>query len=263
MDDGRYTISELVSRTGVPAATIHHYRSLDLLPPAEPVARNRFLYGERHVQAVKLIRLLRDRRRLPLGVIRDVLPELLAGGDEEAFRPETWSRALAEHDARTGSRDAVVHAAADLFGSRGYAEVSIADVAEAAGVAKGTVYLHVASKEDLFFAAVDVAVAGVLSRFTGAVVERGGRVGVGDAAKLVGAAIRPAVPLLLELAARAAQSHPGHPAAGRRVLDALLTGVGEQVVGSASARERGAEALQAVIVDAFRAAVPPGEDLLR
>lgn len=262
MRDGRYTMSELVRRTGVPAATIHHYRARGLLPPVDRTTPNRFTYGDRHVQAVKLIRLLRERRRLSLEVIGDLLPDLLAGGEREAFRPEAWARALARHDAGPDARDAVVGAAAELFGRRGYADVSIAEVAEAAGVAKGTLYHHVSSKEDLFFAAVDAAVAAALARFAAAADEHGGAVDTATAAKCIGEAVRPALPLLLELAARAAQGHPGHPAAGRRVLDGLLTGVGARVRGAASVRERGAEALQAVIVDAFRAAVPPGEDLL-
>src|SRR5690554_5845819 len=121
MGEDAYTISELVARTGVPAATIHHYRARGLLPPARRIARNRFLYGDRHVQAVKLVRLLRERRRLPLEVIREVLPDLLAGGDEEAFRPEAWRRAIEEHDAGAGSHEAVVQAAVEAFGARGYA----------------------------------------------------------------------------------------------------------------------------------------------
>ncbi|HEX7094852.1 MAG TPA: TetR family transcriptional regulator [Acidimicrobiales bacterium] len=260
MDDCRYTISDLVDRTGVPAATIHFYRTAGLLPDAVQAARNRFLYGEQHVQAVKLIRLLRERRRLPLEVIRQVLPELLEG-DQEAFRPEALVESLVDRDPRAESHDTVVSAAARLFGSRGFTDVSIADIAAAAGVAKGTVYRHVSSKEDLFFAAVDAAVEDTLRRFTVAAAEHGPVLDVAAASKLLTEAIRPALPLLLELAARAAQGHAGHPTAAGRVLDALLTGIGAHVSGTASVRERGAQTLQAVIVDAFRAAVPPDDPI--
>lgn len=265
MNQGRFTIGELVRRTGVPPATIHHYRSLGLLPPPDRAASNRFWYGERHVQAVKLIRLLRERRRLPLDTVREVLPRLLAADEEEAFRPEAWVEALAGHDLRAGSREVVIRTAAELFGSRGYADVSIADIADAAGVAKGTVYRHVSSKEDLFFAAVDAAVADTVTRFAAATADVGPTVDAATAGKLFGEAVRPALPLLLEVAARAAQGQAGHPDAAGRALDGLLTGVGEHVDGHASARERGAEALQVAIVDAFRAAVPPGDgdDLVR
>src|ERR687892_95606 len=92
--EARYTIAELVERTGIPATTIHHYRNAGLLPPPGRVGANGFRYSDRHVQALRLIRVLRDRRRLPLPAIREVLPELLASGDEEAFHTETWEAAL-------------------------------------------------------------------------------------------------------------------------------------------------------------------------
>src|SRR5947207_2465329 len=57
-----FTIADLVSRTGVPAATIHHYLRSGLLPRPKKVAPNRFVYDERHVRALKLIRTLRGRR---------------------------------------------------------------------------------------------------------------------------------------------------------------------------------------------------------
>src|SRR5207247_9546189 len=80
------TLRALVQRTGIPATTIHHYSRLGLLPEPERVAPNRFHYDERHVQALRLVRLLRERRRLPLDTIRRVLPALLAVEDD-AFLP--------------------------------------------------------------------------------------------------------------------------------------------------------------------------------
>ncbi len=48
------------------------------------------------------------------------------------------------------TRGAIVRAASDLFGRRGYAATSVDEIAGAAGVAKGAVYHHFASKERLF-----------------------------------------------------------------------------------------------------------------
>ncbi|WP_244159847.1 TetR/AcrR family transcriptional regulator [Cupriavidus alkaliphilus] len=48
----------------------------------------------------------------------------------------------------------LVSAAVDLFVARGYSATRLEDVASAAGVSKGTVYLYFASKEELFKAVV-------------------------------------------------------------------------------------------------------------
>jgi TetR/AcrR family fatty acid metabolism transcriptional regulator len=46
-------------------------------------------------------------------------------------------------------RDAILRAAIDIFAERGYFNAQVADVARAAGVAAGTVYLYFRSKDDL------------------------------------------------------------------------------------------------------------------
>lgn len=47
---------------------------------------------------------------------------------------------------------AILDAAYELFGSGGFYETKMSEVAEHAGIAKGTVYLYFKSKEDLFTA---------------------------------------------------------------------------------------------------------------
>src|SRR5688500_10486698 len=46
-------------------------------------------------------------------------------------------------------RDALLRAATDVFAERGFFQSQVADVARAAGVAAGTVYLYFRSKDDL------------------------------------------------------------------------------------------------------------------
>src|SRR3954469_24783685 len=50
---------------------------------------------------------------------------------------------------RAGRRDAILRAAIDVFAGRGYFNAQVADVARAAGIAAGTVYLYFRSKDDL------------------------------------------------------------------------------------------------------------------
>src|SRR5262252_8863720 len=51
--------------------------------------------------------------------------------------------------ATVSKRDAILRAAIDVFAGRGYFNAQVADVAKAAGVAAGTVYLYFRSKDDL------------------------------------------------------------------------------------------------------------------
>ena len=63
-----------------------------------------------------------------------------------------------EHAAQT--RTAVLQAATQLFGERGWAGTGMRDVARAAGVAVETVYANFGGKPELLLAALDVAVVG-------------------------------------------------------------------------------------------------------
>ena len=51
--------------------------------------------------------------------------------------------------ARADKREAILRAATDIFAARGFFNAQVADVARAAGVAAGTVYLYFKSKDDL------------------------------------------------------------------------------------------------------------------
>src|SRR4029079_901154 len=46
-------------------------------------------------------------------------------------------------------RDAILRAAIDVFAERGFFNAQVADIARAAGVAAGTVYLYFKAKDDL------------------------------------------------------------------------------------------------------------------
>src|SRR4051812_46287929 len=57
-----------------------------------------------------------------------------------------------QEERRAGTRRSILDAAVTLFGTTGYDDVAIDDVARRAGVSKGGVYHHVANKETLFLA---------------------------------------------------------------------------------------------------------------
>jgi AcrR family transcriptional regulator len=255
----RYTIAELVDMTGIPATTIHHYRQAGLLPPPERVAANRFRYGDRHVQALRLIRVLRDRRRLPLPTIREVLPELLAGGDEEAFHTETWEAALSgRSEVPDAARERIVAAAVDLFAARGYGEVTVSDVAAQAGTAKGSVYRHFESKEALFAAAVESVVAGVVGDVRAAADRAGGRLDPPAAMVALVMSAKPGFMLLLELTAGSLRGQPGHRELADGALTCFVDGVGPVLTGPGTPRERAVALIVQLARETMRAVLGAG-----
>ncbi len=230
----RFPISEVAARAGTPAPTIHHYVRLGLLPAPHRAARNRFLYDERHVEGLRLIRALRVRRRLPLATIRRILPDLLRLTGEESFRPEVWDRAL-DLRARRSRREPsarLLDAAIEAFSHRGYGDVNIDDICRAARIAKGSFYRHHRSKEELFFVVADTARAEVLAAFdrtmpddpvaTRAQLEE-------RAAGILARSVEPRLAIFLDLFARASQRRAGYQEVAARVIGVLVARVGAKV----------------------------------
>ena len=159
-----FTVSVLAEKTGTPVPTIHHYRHLCLLPEVTELASNRFLYDERHVEALEVIRMLREEHNLSLDAIREMLPELLAFDRAGEFSQETWDEVIEAYLERSGPAVVsarLVAAAREAFALHGYAGVNVADICSAADVAKGTFYRYFDSKEAIFLAAARSTVEAV------------------------------------------------------------------------------------------------------
>ena len=52
-------------------------------------------------------------------------------------------------------RQEIFRIAADIFYQKGYAQTSTKDIAEAAGILKGSLYAHISSKEDILYAIIE------------------------------------------------------------------------------------------------------------
>lgn len=193
---GTLSLSDLVERTGVPASTIHHYRRTGLIPPPVRQSANRFLYDETHVAALRQVR-----------------------------------AQSAEH---SEGRARIVAAAIDAFKTRSYAEVSVSDIADAAGMAKGNVYRYFPSKEALLTAAVESLLDGTTERFQAAVESLGGVGGLPQdpekTAIVLGYVVADVLPMLLELGARAAKGHEPSADLARRVLRTLAATAGRPFI---------------------------------
>ncbi len=229
---GEFPISELVARTGVPAASIHHYRRLGLLPAPRRAAANRFLYSQRHADAVERVRELRERHRLPLRHIAQIM---------DAENPgQTDMASLAD------SGEQLRSVAVQEFALRGYTEVSVADICTQAGVAKGTFYRYFRSKQDLFFQAVEAVVDNIAEEFAASV---DGQVGLSrqELTRKLAETLLPGLPIMLELAKRSVQGQVEHAAAAQRVFWRLAERLGEAL----SDDPRGHRLAGALIMDAI------------
>jgi AcrR family transcriptional regulator len=201
---------------------VHHYRRLGLLPEPGPSGHGRFAYSRTHLRALQLVRELRDERGMSLAQIKDVLPELLEGK-----RPSTPLGGGCNAD----PRKRLVDAAFRLFSEpKGYASVTVSEIAAAAGVAKGSVYRHFSSKEALFTAVVESLCQDTADRFAEAVGQLGGPEGLandpGKTAFVFGRLIARAMPILLELGARAARGDLPSQLLAARVLRTLAEAAG-------------------------------------
>ena len=74
---------------------------------------------------------------------------------------------------RGDKRLRLVTAATAVFAERGYASTRVADIAERAGVGKGTVYEYFSSKEELLFAVFESINADISSRMNDALAAGG------------------------------------------------------------------------------------------
>jgi AcrR family transcriptional regulator len=243
------SIADLVSRTGVPPATIHYYLRHGLLPRPKRLAPNRFAYDERHVQGLRLIRTLRDQRGLSLAMIKRILPELMHLETAEAFLPEMWDRALAPRMPRRRQPSArLLEAAKEAFARKGYSDANVDEICRAARMAKGSFYRHYRSKEDLFFAAAESAASDVVALFQEATE---GRTSPGEAASVLAGFLEPRLPIFLDLFARALQRRPGYASAARKVFAHAAGELGVGLAGAGSPAELGSQAIGAAVASIF------------
>jgi len=232
-----FPVSVLAQRTGVSVPTIHHYRRLGLLPSATEAAPNRFLYDERHVAALTIIRLLRDRQHLPLETVRQLLPDLLSVSSEQ-LAPEAWDALLASrlNETATGQpRERLLAVARVAFARRGYEGVSVGEICDDAGIAKGSFYRYFDSKEDIFVAAAGSTVEAVGQ----ALDQQPGSLSEAEAVGALRGLLEPLAPLLLEAATRELRSEVEAPG----VVAGVAQGLAARVLPRLAAR--GARAIPA------------------
>lgn len=126
-------------------------------PPAGmPIQEARIVFVISTTQAVdspkQIAKLLTDRSVIYLHFTGPVI-----------FESENGSMSPRRTDKET-KREAIVATAAQVFATRGYRNATMAEIAQAAGTAKGTLYLYFQDKEALFYAVSEWLTAQTLAR---------------------------------------------------------------------------------------------------
>jgi AcrR family transcriptional regulator len=148
-------------------------------------------------------------------------------------------------EARTARRDQIITAAARCFAQAGYHATTMADIAEAAGVSKGTPYLYFPSKEALFIALYEEWDCGLATRVEAAV---GG---------LAEPARRSPRTVLAAVAAAIAAHVTGNPQTCRVLMEATTLAAYEPAI---AARVRAANAASLdQLTGLFQAGITAGE----
>jgi AcrR family transcriptional regulator len=122
-------------------------------------------------------------------------------------------------------RSEIIGLATELFATRGYSNTTMTDILDAAGITKGGLYHHFASKDEVFAACVDRLAATLASRFVSVLEDASMR-----SRERVQAYIRIGYIGSSDLGSRSAIVHDLHVHGGRGLHASVIDGVQEQVV---------------------------------
>ncbi|MRS04761.1 TetR family transcriptional regulator [bacterium] len=133
-------ISELSAYSRIPVTTIRFYIHLGILPPPLKTAKTMAYYTEVHLKRLSEIQKLKEKN-FSLSTIKDIW----ADRDNEQPVYDEDNGVL-----MTSTREEISRVAVNLFREKGYDHVTIADIAAAARIGKGTFYQYFRNKEELF-----------------------------------------------------------------------------------------------------------------
>lgn len=158
-------MSQLAGASGLTVSTIKFYISQGLLPRPKKAKPNVAYYDEAFLKRLLIIKKMRSEG-LSISSIRSILDKYTFEkvSDWEAFKKE--ARGKVSHELEEEERlatlsdeqrrtEAILEAAFDVFSMKGYHGATVDDIAQQAGVSKGTCYQYFSGKEEIFIATID------------------------------------------------------------------------------------------------------------
>ena len=158
-------MSQLASASGLSVSTIKFYISQGLLPRPEKSKPNVAFYDDDFLRRLLIIKRMRSESLSikSMKVILDKYPFKKVSEWEDfkkqAKRKESYELEEEERLATLSDEErrtfAILDAALEVFTAKGYHNATVDDIAQEAGVSKGTCYQYFDGKEDIFVATLD------------------------------------------------------------------------------------------------------------
>lgn len=171
-------MSQLAAASGLTVSTIKFYMSQGLLPRPQKSKPNVAYYDEAFLRRLLVIKHMRDES-LSVSSIKSILDKypFEEVSEWEAFKEEARSKEsgdlieeerLATLSGEERRTDAILDAAYSVFSTKGYHNSTVDDIAQHAGVSKGTCYQYFSGKEEIFVATLDRTLAKIMAEAEGA-----------------------------------------------------------------------------------------------
>jgi AcrR family transcriptional regulator len=177
-ENGSMKMSQLAAVSGLTVSTIKFYMSQGLLPRPQKSKPNVAYYDEAFLRRLLVIKQMRDEN-LSVSSIKSILEKYpFEKVDEwEDFKEKAKTKEagdlveeerLATLSGEERRTDAILDAAYSVFSTKGYHNSTVDDIAQHAGVSKGTCYQYFSGKEEVFLATLDRTLSKILAEAEGA-----------------------------------------------------------------------------------------------
>jgi AcrR family transcriptional regulator/predicted DNA-binding transcriptional regulator AlpA len=174
-DDGRaqMKMSQLASASGLTVSTIKFYMSQGLLPRPRKSKPNVAFYDQAFLKRLIVIKRMR-KEGLSVKSVKTILDkypfEKVTEWEDFKNRARSKDARELEEEERLATlsgeqrrREAILDAAHHVFSIRGYQSATVDDIAQQAGVSKGTCYQYFSGKEEIFIASMNRALDRILA----------------------------------------------------------------------------------------------------
>lgn len=171
-NNGLMRMNQLAKRAEMPISTVKFYISRGLLPTPIKDKPNVAYYNESFLSKLMLIKAMREEG-LSINSIKSILEkypiEMVSEWEDfkkkarkkDSYELKDEERLVALSDEERRAND-ILKAAMVVFAKRGYHSSTVEDIAQEAGVSKGTCYQYFSGKEEMFIATLEITLKNLL-----------------------------------------------------------------------------------------------------